>query len=157
MFLFSLVALCPLDQLITYLCKSFARSILYFTFLYQPRPTPSPSPPSNPPPPPPPPPQHTHHTHTHLNNNYTFLVVCLSFYAKNNFGIVHFSLFVIDALKYIFEAIIFIHAAIIHKIKLFLKIFIREISNMSLILYFSHIFYFERCLSKKYHGILFLK
>ena len=49
-------------------------------------------------------------------------------YAKNNFA--QFSLFVIDAWKYIFKAIILIHAAFIHKNKVFLKIFIREISNM---------------------------
>ena len=41
------------------------------------------------------------------------------FYAKNNFGIAHFSLFVIDAWKYIFKAIIFIQAALINKIKVF--------------------------------------
>ena len=47
-----------------------------------------------------------------------------------------------------FENIILIQAALIHKIKVFLNIFIREISNMPLILSFSHIFYFERCLRK---------
>ena len=39
-----------------------------------------------------------------------------------------------------FKAIIFIQAAFIHKIKVFSNIFVREISNMALILYFSHIF-----------------
>ena len=70
------------------------------------------------------------------------------FYAKNNFGIAHFPLFVIDAWKYIFKAIIFIQAAFINKIKVFFKIFIREISNMTLILYFSHIFTLNVVLEK---------
>ena len=42
-----------------------------------------------------------------------------------------------------FKAIIFIHAAFIHKIEVFLKIFVGEISNMPPILYFSHIFTFD--------------
>ena len=70
------------------------------------------------------------------------------FYAKNNFGIAHFSLFVIDAWKYIYNAIIFIQAAFIHKTKVFVKNFIREISNMLLILYFSHIFTLSAALEK---------
>ena len=69
-----------------------------------------------------------------------------NFYAINNFGIANFSLFVIDAWKYIFKAIIFIHAAFIHKIKVILKILISEISHMPLILYFSHIFIFNAVL-----------
>ena len=73
------------------------------------------------------------------------------FYAKNNFGIANFSLFVIDAWECIFKAIIFIQAAFIHKIKVFVNIFIREISNMPLILYFSHIFNLNAAL-EKYHG-----
>ena len=48
----------------------------------------------------------------------------------------------IDALKH-FKAIIFIHAAFIHKIEVFLKIFVGEISDMPPILYFSHIFIFD--------------
>ena len=70
------------------------------------------------------------------------------FHTKSNFGIAHFSLFVIDAWKYTFKAIIFIQAAFIHKIKVFLKIFIREINNMPLILYFSHIFILNALLEK---------
>ena len=41
------------------------------------------------------------------------------FYAMNNFGIAHFSLFLIDAKRYISKAIIFIHAAFINKIEVF--------------------------------------
>ena len=58
----------------------------------------------------------------------------------NNIGIAQFSLFEIDAWKYIFKVIIFIHVAFIHKIEVFSKIFIWKISNIRLILYFSHIF-----------------
>ena len=47
------------------------------------------------------------------------------FYAKINFGISHFSLFVIDAWKYIFKAIPFIQVAFINDIKVFLKSFVR--------------------------------
>ena len=41
------------------------------------------------------------------------------FYAMSDCGIAIFSLFVIDDWKYIFEAIIFIHAPFIHQIKVF--------------------------------------
>ena len=57
-----------------------------------------------------------------------------------------FLLFVIDAWKYIFKVIIFIHVAFIHKIEVFLKILIRKISNILLILYFSHILTFNTVL-----------
>ena len=57
----------------------------------------------------------------------------------NNFGIAHFSLFVINALKYIWKAIIFIRVSFIDKIGVFVKISSGEMSNMPLILYF-HIF-----------------
>ena len=60
------------------------------------------------------------------------------FYAMNIFGVAHFSLSVIDALKIHFKAIIYIHAAFINKIGVFSRIFI--FSYMPLILYFSHIF-----------------
>ena len=63
----------------------------------------------------------------------------------NDFGIAHFSLFVIAAWKYIFKAIIFIHVALIHKIDVFSKIFIRKNSKMPLILYFL-ILFFQHCL-----------
>ena len=62
------------------------------------------------------------------------------FYAMNNLGIAHFSSFVIE---YIFKAIIFIHAAFIIKVRVFLKIFILEISNIPQILYFSPNFTFN--------------
>ena len=58
----------------------------------------------------------------------------------NDCGTDHFSLFVIDAWKYIFKAIILIHVAFSYKLEVFPKIFIREISNILLILYF-HIFF----------------
>ena len=74
-----------------------------------------------------------------------------------NFGIAHFSLFVIDAEKYILAAIIFIHAAFINKIKMFLKIFIQEISNVPLIMYFSHIFIFNTVLEKNITDDIFWK
>ena len=61
------------------------------------------------------------------------------FHAMNNFGIAHFPAFVIDAWKYIFKATILIHVAFVHKIKVFSNILILEISNILLILYFSHI------------------
>ena len=57
-----------------------------------------------------------------------------------------FLLFVIDAWKYIFKVIIFIHVAFIHKIEVFLKILIRKICNILLILYFSHILTFNTVL-----------
>ena len=75
-------------------------------------------------------------------------------YAKNNFGIAHFSLFVIDAWKYIFKAV-FIQATFINKTKVFSKISIRKISNMSLILYFSHIFILNAVLEKISRKIFF--
>ena len=56
--------------------------------------------------------------------------------------------FVIDAGKYIFKGIPLVHAAFIHKIKVFLKIFVRDIINMPLTLYFFTYFHFERCLRK---------
>ena len=74
----------------------------------------------------------------------------------NNFGIAHFSLFVIDAWKYIFKAIIFILAAFVNKIEVFLKILIQQISNIPLILHFSHIFPFNIVL-EKYHGRYFFR
>ena len=46
------------------------------------------------------------------------------FRAMNNFGIARFSLFVIDAWKYLFKAIIFIHSSFIDKVEVFPKIFI---------------------------------
>ena len=65
------------------------------------------------------------------------------FYAMNNFGIAHFSLFVIDAWKYIFKAIKVIPVAFIHKIEVFSKIFIREITIADLA-FFTY-FYFQHC------------
>ena len=76
------------------------------------------------------------------------------FYAMNNFWIANFSLFVIEVWKYIFKAIMFIHAAFIHKIKVVLKILIRGIRNMPLILYFSHIFIFNTVLERNYGRIV---
>ena len=67
-----------------------------------------------------------------------------------------FRFFLIDAWKYIFKAIIFIHAVFIHKIKVFLKIFIREISDMPLILYFSHVFISNAVLEKISRKMFFL-
>ena len=59
----------------------------------------------------------------------------------NNFGIAHFSLYVIDVWEYIFK-VMFINAACIHKIEVFAKIYIREFNNIPLIfLFFTH-FYF---------------
>ena len=78
------------------------------------------------------------------------------FYAKNNFGIAHFSLFVINAWKYIFNAIIFIHAAFIHKIKVFLKILMSQISNVLSSLYFSYIFTLNTVF-EKISGMIFKK
>ena len=77
------------------------------------------------------------------------------FYAMHNFGIAHFSLFVIGAWKYISKSMILIHAAFIHKIEVFVKIFIRKISKMPLILYFSHIFIFNTVLEKNSRMIFF--
>ena len=56
------------------------------------------------------------------------------FYVMNNFQIAHSSLSMIDAWKYIFKAIIFIHAVFIHKNEVSSKTFIREISNIQVIL-----------------------
>ena len=47
------------------------------------------------------------------------------FYVMNSFGIAHFFLSVIDAGKYVFKAIIFIHGAFVNDIEVFSKIFIR--------------------------------
>ena len=69
-------------------------------------------------------------------------------YVENNFGTAHFSLIVIDAWKHIWKTIIFIQAAFIHKIKVFLKIFSKKMSNIPLILYFSHIFILNAVLEK---------
>ena len=60
----------------------------------------------------------------------------------NNFDIAHFSLFVIDACQYIFEAITLIHVAFINKTEVSSKIFNWEISNIPLFLYF-HILLFS--------------
>ena len=64
------------------------------------------------------------------------------FYAMNKFGTAYFSLFVIDAWQYIFKATTFIRVSFIHKFEVFSNIFIREISNMPLMLYFNIFFYF---------------
>ena len=74
----------------------------------------------------------------------------------NNFVTAHFSLFVIDAYKNIFKAIIFIHVSFIHKIEVFSQISIRPISNTPLILYFSHIFNFQHCLRNNITADIFL-
>ena len=58
-------------------------------------------------------------------------------YAMNNFGM-FFSLHVV--FKYILKAITLIRTAFIHKIVMFYNISIRQINNIPLILYFSHIF-----------------
>ena len=65
------------------------------------------------------------------------------FYVTNSLGIANFLISVIDAGKYVFKAIIFIHVALVNEIGVFLKIFILWISNIPLILYFSHIFTFN--------------
>ena len=64
----------------------------------------------------------------------------------NNIGIAHFSLCEIDAWKYIYKVNIFIHVAFIHKIEVFSTILIQQISNILLILYFSHIHIFNAVL-----------
>ena len=56
-----------------------------------------------------------------------------------------------------FKAIIFIHAAFIIKVEVFLKIFVQEMSNTPLILYFSHIFIFNTVLEKISGKIFFEK
>ena len=61
--------------------------------------------------------------------------------------LLNFFLFLIDAWKYIFNAII--HAVFIDKIKLFLNIFIRNISKIPLILYFARISIFITVLKIK--------
>ena len=43
------------------------------------------------------------------------------FYVMNSFGIAHFSSYVTGAWKYIFKAILLIHAAFINKTDVFLK------------------------------------
>ena len=72
------------------------------------------------------------------------------FYAMNNFGTVQFLLFVIDASKYIFKAIIFIHVTCMHKIKVFLKAFVAG-------LVFVTYFYFQHCLINNIAEDIFLK
>ena len=56
-----------------------------------------------------------------------------AFHAMNNFGIANFSFFVIDAEKYIFKTIIFIHAVFITKVEVLFRIFSQEISNIPVI------------------------
>ena len=76
------------------------------------------------------------------------------FYGKNNFGIAHF--YYCDwCLKIHFKAIIFFHTAFVHKIKVLLKNFIREISNMPLLLYLSHICALNAVLEKISQNIFF--
>ena len=50
------------------------------------------------------------------------------FYVMNTFGIDHFSLYVTGAWKYIFKAIVLIHAAFINKTDVFFKIFTWKIA-----------------------------
>ena len=50
------------------------------------------------------------------------------FYVMNNFGIAHFSLYVTGAWKYIFKAIVLIHAAFINKTDVFFLIFTWKIA-----------------------------
>ena len=59
--------------------------------------------------------------------------------------------------KYILKAIIFIYAAFNYKTKVFSYISINEISNISPILYFSHIFIFWLCLGKNITNDIFWK
>ena len=51
----------------------------------------------------------------------------------------------------------FIHAAFIDKIDVFLKIFVQNVSNIPLILYFWHIFTFNTVLEKISWTIFFFK
>ena len=68
----------------------------------------------------------------------------------NNFGTAQFLLFVIDASKYIFKAIIFIHVTFMHKTKVFLKAFVAGL------VFFTY-FYFQHFLRNNIADDIFLK
>ena len=76
------------------------------------------------------------------------------FYVMNNFGIAHFSLYVTGAWKYIFKAIVLIHAAFINKTDVFVfKFYLKN--SIPLILYLSHIFTFNTILEIMSRTIFF--
>ena len=74
----------------------------------------------------------------------------------NNFGIAHFSLYVTGAWKYIFKAIVLIHAAFINRTDVFFLKFLPE-NSIPLILYLSHIFYFQHSLRNNVTDDIFKK
>ena len=70
----------------------------------------------------------------------------------NNFGIANFSWFLIDAWNYIFKAIILIHAAFFHKIKVFSKVlYLSNLKHTAYFVFFTY-FYFQHCLRNDITG-----